>query len=82
MKRWTTCRQVVLVLLLSSAFALLGALPAAAESEDSWSIVLTPQIWGTHVAKNGFVAGAPNTVYYNARDGAGSGLDAGHDGGR
>ena len=30
--------------------------PALAQSDDHWSFVLTPQVWDSHVAKNGFAA--------------------------
>jgi len=30
--------------------------PALAQAEDSWSFVITPQVWASHIAKNGFTA--------------------------
>src|SRR5438552_10768904 len=30
--------------------------PAWAQAEDTWSFVLTPQVWASHIAKNGFTA--------------------------
>jgi len=30
--------------------------PASAQGENDWSFVLTPQLWASHVAKNGFAA--------------------------
>ena len=33
-------------------------------SAQDWSIVVTPQIWGSHISKNGFAAGAPNTTFF------------------
>lgn len=45
------------VVLLAFTFTLLMAAEVGAQ-EDSWSFVLTPQIWAAHIANNGFAAPA------------------------
>jgi hypothetical protein len=37
------------------------ASPAPAGAQDGWSFVITPQVWMSHIAKNGFAA-APNNA--------------------
>jgi hypothetical protein len=59
-----TARQMAPVLLLTVLIGL--GWTSAARAED-WSIVFTPQIWASHIAKNGFVAGAPNTIFFTER---------------
>src|SRR5262245_41896714 len=36
--------------------------PAPATAEDGWSFVITPQVWISHIAKNGFTGGTPGNV--------------------
>ncbi len=37
-----------------------SGVPAAAPTDDEWSYVITPQVWISHILKNGF--SSPNTI--------------------
>ena len=57
----TTVLRTLSVLVLTVLIALGWASTASAEN---WSIIFTPQIWGSHISQNGFVSGAPNTTFF------------------
>ena len=57
----TGARHIGSVLLLTM---LIGLGWAGSVRAEDWSIVFTPQIWASHIAKNGFVSGAPNTSFF------------------
>ncbi|HEX9819620.1 MAG TPA: hypothetical protein VGD07_08415 [Methylomirabilota bacterium] len=58
------------------AVLLLGAqAPAWAQGSDEWSWVVTPQLWGTHIEKNGFAAGSSLSQFIIV-NGVGQVLDA------
>jgi hypothetical protein len=52
--------QGVLICLILAAGSLAAGAPASAQTDDSWSFVITPQVWVSHIAKNGF-ASPPNS---------------------
>ena len=58
-----TALRAVPVLFLAAMITLGSATAASAEN---WSIIFTPQIWGSHIAENGFVSGAPNTTFFTS----------------
>jgi len=58
----TRAQRVRLATLLFLAVGLSFAfvVQAADAQVDTWSFVVTPQIWASHIDKNGFAAGAPS----------------------
>jgi hypothetical protein len=54
-RRW----QLPLIVVTLVTWAIASPAPAAAQ--DGWSFVITPQVWMSHIAKNGFAA-APNSA--------------------
>jgi hypothetical protein len=54
------CLRAAMLTLVTVATSLLTQAPAWAQDSDEWSFVLTPQVWLSHIAKNGFAA-PPNS---------------------
>jgi hypothetical protein len=60
--RW---KLVLTVLVIGS---LAASAPASAQTGDSWSFLVTPQLWFTHIEKNGFAppaSGSSGTVVFS-----------------
>src|SRR5262245_11228837 len=60
--RW----KLLFAVVVAAGLAVPGAVWAQA---DEWSFLVTPQLWYTHIAKNGFAApsfGSANTVITNS----------------
>ena len=47
---------------LAAAAMLLAAVPVNAEEGDGWAVVLTPQVWLSHIDKNGFSSPPPLVI--------------------
>ena len=53
----TRVRLVLAALLLTGALSAAGPIPAhAQDTENEWWVTFTPQVWLSHIAKNGFAA--------------------------
>src|SRR5262245_45354694 len=58
-------RALLIVALLVGCSLAVHA-PAWAQSGESWSFVITPQVWMSHIAKNGFAAAPVDATFAGA----------------